>query len=341
MRIYKDKKTGIYHADYIVRGVRVRPSLHTRNSQIATINATKLINRQNIIAGNLDLINYKYTDFLDKFLFDLKCSSKTKNTFSYAGHLLVDFISPSNNNKKIIFLADVNPSALNDLCDFLCNKYPGQNAGINRNIRAIKTMMRRAEKVLGLPKQQWEDVKKLKEKKGRLEFHSAEEIKIILSVMPTLDYKLTVSLGARAGLRRGEIAVLKWQDVDFANNRLYIAPNKTENGRYVPMTTDLKDLLLQAKKHQKNEFVINCRKEYSRTSKDFLTAMYSKLTKSLPCHCTLHKLRHTFASHLVQNGIDLYTVSKLLGHSTIAMTEIYAHLAPDTFAAAINKLPKI
>ena len=54
----------------------------------------------------------------------------------------------------------------------------------------------------------------------------------------------------------------------------------------------------------------------------------------------MHKLRHTFASQLVQNGVELYTVSKLLGHSSIQMTEIYAHLAPRTLHKAVMNLPK-
>ncbi|MBR2082986.1 MAG: tyrosine-type recombinase/integrase [Elusimicrobiaceae bacterium] len=51
-------------------------------------------------------------------------------------------------------------------------------------------------------------------------------------------------------------------------------------------------------------------------------------------------MRHTFASHLVQAGVDLYRVSKLLGHRSIKMTEIYAHLAPADLHSAVEKLPK-
>ena len=52
----------------------------------------------------------------------------------------------------------------------------------------------------------------------------------------------------------------------------------------------------------------------------------------------VHTLRHTFASHLVMDGSDLYAVSKLLGHSSVAVTQMYAHLAPDYLRISVDRL---
>ncbi len=54
---------------------------------------------------------------------------------------------------------------------------------------------------------------------------------------------------------------------------------------------------------------------------------------------TTHTLRHTYASHLVQRGISLYVISRLLGHSSIKTTEIYSHLSPENFHDAVKLLP--
>ncbi|MBR2081500.1 MAG: tyrosine-type recombinase/integrase [Elusimicrobiaceae bacterium] len=69
-------------------------------------------------------------------------------------------------------------------------------------------------------------------------------------------------------------------------------------------------------------------------------AYYKRIAKAAGVDSFLHKLRHTFASQLVQNGVELYTVSKLLGHSSIQMTEIDAHLTPRTLHKAVMNLPK-
>lgn len=79
-----------------------------------------------------------------------------------------------------------------------------------------------------------------------------------------------------------------------------------------------------------------------RFSIDSLTNYYRvKVARKVGIDSFIHKLRHTYASHLVQNRVDLYTVSKLLGHKNILTTQIYAHLIPDTLQEAVNRLPPL
>lgn len=325
MRIYKRKDT--YWADYFVAGKRVRKSLGTSNKAAAIIKAGK-------IEEGKDTSTTSWESFLVRFRTHINATKKQGTRDHYERG-----IAALNKFKNIKELKDITPALVDDLAITLKSS-EGKNkqfsAGINRLIRSIKTMMRQAEFWELIPPQNWKKVTKFKESKGRVEFHTPEEIEQILDCF-NKDWQLVVLLGCRAGLRRGEIAALKWADIDFKTKQIYIAPNKTEKHRYVPIAEDLLKAIKAANK--KGEYVVNVGE--ARDSKDFLSAFYKKSTSKLPFNCMLHKLRHTFASHLVQNGVDLYRVSKLLGHSSIQMTEIYAHLAPADLKDAIKNLPKI
>lgn len=334
MHIYTDKRTGIKYISYTdPSGKRVRRSLGTCNKSVATLKAAQILDNKKV----RDCGQIPWETFLTRYRAFLGAgrSTKTSDAFEAALKKLTAF-------KPVSFLPEVTPSLLDALAVELKSrqKDPSKTAaGINRSIRALKTAMRQAEFWDLIPPQNWRKVSKFKENKGRVEFHTPQEIKQILKAL-NANWRLVVLLGCRAGLRRGEIAALKWADVDFTNNQLYIAPNKTEKHRYVPISADLRKALLATPK-KKGPYVVNVGDEKKRNSKDFLTAYYSKATAQLPFKCGLHKLRHTFASHLVQNGVDLYRVSKLLGHSSVTMTEIYAHLVPQDLSSAVSKLPAI
>ena len=331
MFIYSDSRTKIKYISYIdTAGKRIRKSLHTKSKAVATIKAAEMMGRK---PSGEDIITLN--QFLLKYRAYLKAtkSKQTGEIFEYALRKLLKF-------KPIFLLTEINPIMLDDLQIHLKNNGSG-NCSINRTTRALRTAMKQAEYWQLVPPHDWQRIVKLRENKGRLTFHTPEELTKILQICPSLAWKLVVLLGARAGLRRGEILGLMWTDVDFGNNQLYIAPDKTPNHRYVPMAEDLKQALLLAQKQAKTPYVVNIGNPKKRTTKDSLTTYYSMWTKPLPFHCYLHKLRHTFASHLVQAGVDLYHVSKLMGHSSIKVTEIYAHLAPRALDKDVGLLPKI
>lgn len=332
MRIFTDKY-GTKYADLVVGGKRRRISLKTKDGKVAILRAGKLADdRQATNEGKVlfDAFLARYRDFLK--------ATRKPRTIDKFEHGLKKF----QQFRLVKYLDEVTPALLDECAVWYKSNLKTKYApGLNRDIRAIKTAMRQAEFWDLVPIQNWRKVSKFKEVKGRVEYHTPDEIKQILKIFNP-DWQLIVRLGFQAGLRRGEMAMLKWKDVDFKNNQIYVAPNKTEGYRYVPLVPGLKKALESAKKRAKNgaEFVINVGED--RYSPYYLSAFYSKETKEkLPFKCGLHKLRHTFASHLVQNGVDLYRVSKLLGHSSIKMTEIYAHLAQADLKSAVTKLPKI
>ena len=331
MGVIKIKKGPYYYADYYdFNGVRRRISLQTENKLIAKLKYKELIQRRNAVKERFP-VNITWQAFKDKLLHQMSVE-KSRNTVTHT-KLAIRYLEEI---KKPRHLQDVTPKLVQQYKEHLLAKGMGKNH-INRLVQSIKTAMRMGEKWKYVPKQDWSLISELKVPRGRVVYHTPEEIDKLLQACPTDTWRLVVLLGADAGLRRGEIMNLRWEDVDFNNNQLYIAPNKTEYYRYVPMTESLRNALQRAKIGTESEFVLN----FGRTRNiDSLTAVYREIAKTAGVKSFLHKLRHTFASQLVQNGVELYTVSKLLGHRTIQMTEIYAHLAPANLHKAVFNLPK-
>lgn len=147
-------------------------------------------------------------------------------------------------------------------------------------------------------------------------------------------------LALSTGMRQNEILSLKWQNIHFEGNYIFIEYSKSGKTRQVPMN----DLIIETLKNipRVSEFVFYNTKKNKNVSpyavRDaFLRACEKAKIKGL----RFHDLRHCAASAMVRKGIDLVTVSKILGHSSIIMTMRYAHPTPENMKLAINTLGEI
>jgi integrase len=111
---------------------------------------------------------------------------------------------------------------------------------------------------------------------------------------------------------------------------------KSGKGRRIPLTTRARaaaEAMLASPVHQR------MKSARGKRPWDYISHRWDRATKAAGCpDVTLHILRHTCASRLVQRGIPIYTVSKWLGHSSVKVTERYAKLAPDSLAGALAAL---
>jgi len=148
-------------------------------------------------------------------------------------------------------------------------------------------------------------------------------------------------LSLHTGMRFGEIANLTWQDIDLERGLIYIKDPKSKENRVAYMTDEAKSMLTERKKHSKTSLVFPSRTGGVREKPP---KTFSRVVKKLGFNdgvedprdkVVFHTLRHTFASWLVMNSTPLYTVKELLGHKTLAMTERYSHLAPDSKRQAV------
>lgn len=148
-------------------------------------------------------------------------------------------------------------------------------------------------------------------------------------------------LAMNTGLRRGELFNLKWADVDLVRAQLTVraAGAKSAKVRHVPLNREALTVLSdwQTTTGSKAGYVFVSTKGGGRLD-NIKKAWAGVLEDAELDNCHFHDLRHHFASRLVMAGADLYVVKELLGHATIAMTERYAHLAPEHKAAAVALL---
>lgn len=212
---------------------------------------------------------------------------------------------------------------------------------LNRELNTIKAMLNKAVAWGALSQSPAKSVQKIREPRKQVRFLSKEEVKVLLA---TASARLApiIETFLHTGLRRDELTHLTWADVDF--NRAAVAVQskdgwhpKDYEARHIPMTDRLAEVLKAVPKNE-SPYIFHTQSGGVHDG-NILSRDFRRLTRSCGVKgASLHTLRHTFASHLVMSGADLYTVQKLLGHSSIKTTEIYAHLAPDYLRAAMKRL---
>lgn len=171
---------------------------------------------------------------------------------------------------------------------------------------------------------------------GRLLKAATEELKPILFTF------------LHTGMRKAELENLTWADVDLDRQVILVRAKegwKPKTGeREIPVSADLYDLLSCRRGHtvagvDDSDYVFPVKT--SGHSHNWIRTELIKVATAAGIKdlTRVHTLRHTFASHLVMQGVDLPTVGKLMGHSDVETTMIYAHLAPDHLAKAVTKVP--
>jgi integrase len=175
-------------------------------------------------------------------------------------------------------------------------------------------------------------------------FFTKVDFQKLLVAMNEAWLKEIVIFATLTGLRRGEIINLRWQDVDLQRRIIVIQSNptfKTKHGkkRVLPLNDTAFSILQSKHGKEASEYVftLNGRQIFD----DWLTHAFKKavLVAKLPnTRLHFHSLRHTFASWLVQDGVSLYEVQRLLGHSSSSMTEMYSHLQPEQLHNVVNRI---
>jgi integrase len=141
------------------------------------------------------------------------------------------------------------------------------------------------------------------------------------------------------GMRMGEILALKWKDVDFQNRTITVMQHKTRIPKTIPMSDVLYETLSRRHKTVSiSGYVFTTNNQTPISQPNLQREFWKTLRKAGITNFRFHDLRHTFATRLVQAGVDIYAVAKLLGHTDIKTTQRYAHHSVESVRHAIEKL---
>jgi integrase/recombinase XerD len=172
---------------------------------------------------------------------------------------------------------------------------------------------------------------------------SEKEIKKIIQAITNPKHKAMIMIGYAAGLRVSEIVSLKIADIDSSRMVLYIRNAKGKKDRQVGLSEVLLPLLrLYYKQYKPKKFLFEGQlvKEYSTRSLQ-LMLKDAKQKAGVTKEGSMHALRHSFATHLLEGGTDLTIIQKLLGHNDIKTTLRYTHVSNKLLQNVKSPLDKL
>ena len=158
---------------------------------------------------------------------------------------------------------------------------------------------------------------------------SPEEIKSIFDVTENLKHKAILMTVYSAGLRVSEVCNLRVTDIDSENMQILIRQGKGKKDRYSLLSKANLEILREYwKRYQPKEYLFSGRyRTDAITPRSVQKMLEQSLEKtSITKNATVHTLRHSFATHLLDAGTDICYIQRLLGHTRITTTTIYLHL---------------
>lgn len=169
---------------------------------------------------------------------------------------------------------------------------------------------------------------------------SAEEVKQIITGIHNIKHKTIISVLYSTGMRLSEVANLKMQDIDSKTMRIKVVAGKGRKDRFVPLSAQLLgELRFYYIQYRPQVYLFNSSKggvKYSiRSIQHILQQALIKLGLQSKNY-SIHTLRHSFATHLLDNGADLQVIQQLMGHHHIAQTVQYLHLTEKRFNSIVN-----
>lgn len=304
---------------YYDNGRKIQHSLKTRDKTVAKYKKNRIENK--LVEGESPSprTNTPAHDILTEYISHCKNRISEKSSAGYRKYIR-DYIDSS----QISRLPQINEHSVKNHID---NKIgAGASAGTaNHIIKFIKQFLNYAVRRNYLSKNPIQSMALIKIDRLPPRFLSKSEINIVLDNAKGETLQPMIATAVYTGMRLGELLRLQPEDIDFTRKTVTVMISKSKKFRVIPLHPEL-EKILRSKGAIPFDFTNN-RRVFGRIKK-----------KSKLPDIGWHTFRHTFASQLVMSGVDIVTVSKLLGHADISTTQIYSHLSESHIKESIKKL---
>lgn len=210
------------------------------------------------------------------------------------------------------------------------------NSYINQSLNSIKFYY---EMVLGMPNRFYAIDRPRKDVKLP-QVLSKEDVLLILEHTNNMKHRCIVGLLYSAGLRRNELVNLKISDIDSKRMLIRVESGKGNKDRYTLLSKQiLLDLRAYYLAYKPTKYILEGQYGGQYSAQSIANVVSNAAEKAnIRIRVTPHILRHSFATHLLESGVDLRKIQVLLGHSSSKTTEIYTHVATSTFDSIKNPM---
>jgi len=281
----------------------------------------KTVSKTEKANANTLVLKDEYVLAIHNFVKWMQQKRYSLNTINTYESMLIIFFK-YHHTKKIELITN------EDLLDFNTNYILANNYSYtyqNQLVNAIKLFYKQTQNLhIDI-----ETLDRPKKAKRLPEVLSLDEVKLVFSRVTNLKHKTLLCLLYSCGLRIGEALSLKLNALDLNRKLLHVKAGKGKKDRYVPLSIVMISLLQSYNKSfQPKEYLFEGQYggPYSAVSARQVLKRSLNHTK-IKKHVTLHTLRHSYATHLLENGTDIRFIQELLGHNNPKTTMIYTHVS--------------
>jgi len=258
-------------------------------------------------------------DNYTKFLKLKNYSLRTEKSYIHHLNIFLDFISSSKIN-------NINEHVLLDYFITLKEKRNFSYSSMKQALASVRFLF------LDVLKKEidFDFFIKIKKPESLPNILSVEELRKIINSIANLKHRAIISTIYSCGLRLSEAINLKIQDIDSSSMTVKIVNAKGKCDRVVMLSEKLLNLLREYFKEYKPKVYLFEGQNGGKYSARSIQKIFNKAVKKVGIKkkVTVHTLRHSFASHLLDNGTDIRFIQELLGHKHLSTTQIYTHINP-------------